>query len=477
MTAASGGRGRRRLAGGVAAAALLSVLAGCGGDSGANAIKTALAEAPHKAPVGASVAFRFPQRGGNRTILYRLPDLDEVAWRFESGPAAIARTVGFASDEDLVYALTVDRQLVALDLTSGRARVIDTSVAIAQIGPEGGTFTVRGDGSIARINRRAVSVLADSFSAPPERLWVGVRSRLVAVVTADSGRRLEAVFGGQPRVRQSIPAGPVAVDDWGDLAAVGTDSGLVVVDPSGQAARRFQPIAGGVRLVGFSPSAHRIYAVTATDSLLELDRFELTTVSALALPGAAGALRMDPMGRYLLIRPAAGDSIWLADAAEWRLTATLPSGWDADVPQVAPDGTILLRRRNRVATFDADSLRTLGETNDPNHDHWLLAAWDPRRPALEVARDTSRTVEEEPVAGQLIYVQVASTSNEAWAADAARNLRRAGMNALVLPPDGPAEPYRVVLGPYPNREAAEEIRSRLQMPSWILLRDTTQHVP
>jgi cell division septation protein DedD len=77
-------------------------------------------------------------------------------------------------------------------------------------------------------------------------------------------------------------------------------------------------------------------------------------------------------------------------------------------------------------------------------------------------------------ASQIIYVQVSSTSNPEWATDLAANLRRAGMQASVLPPETDDEPYRVVLGPYPSREEAEATRRRLNMPSWIFTQDTSQ---
>jgi hypothetical protein len=96
----------------------------------------------------AAVAFRFAPEQGVGIQLYRLPNLARVDWDFEGAGAATIRTVGFAGDEDLVYALTSAAELVTLDLTTGRTRVIDTSVVHATLGPTGTPYLVRADGTI-----------------------------------------------------------------------------------------------------------------------------------------------------------------------------------------------------------------------------------------------------------------------------------------------------------------------------------------
>jgi len=103
-------------------------------------------------------------------------------------------------------------------------------------------------------------------------------------------------------------------------------------------------------------------------------------------------------------------------------------------------------------------------------DRWLPFAWDPRRPALEFAREGAPDEEE---AAEIIYVQVSSTSNRNWAASLADNLVRAGMRASVLDPRTPDEPFRVVLGPFPTREEAEATGRTTGLPFWIFTVDTT----
>jgi hypothetical protein len=94
--------------------------------------------------------------------------------------------------------------------------------------------------------------------------------------------------------------------------------------------------------------------------------------------------------------------------------------------------------------------------------------WDPRRPALELADQATAPP---PTGGEQVYVQVSFSLNEAWAQDNARNLQRAGLSAAVLPPDNPDDGYRVVLGPYPTREAAEDAGRKLGRPFWVFSRE------
>lgn len=435
-----------------------------------NPVKAALAEHRESAEAPKAVVFRFAGERAGDARLYVLPRLDEVAWRFRTPGLAVERMVGFSRDRDEVYLLTMRGELATLDLTTGRARVIDSSVVAAAMGPTGVMHLVRRDGSLGALSYRTVTPWPGRLEPLPEALWGGGSERLVALVETPRERQLVALSAGKPPVTQRIPQGSIAVSSWGDMAVVAVDSGLVVLDPADSTRRRFHPLGDAPDAVAFSPSEHRIYVATADQRLLVLDRASLEPTQRLRLPGRASALRVDPLGRLLLVRPASGDSIWLVDPAETHLLGTLPASWRDDLPAVAPDGSILVVRGQDIGAYAPDSLTVGGRVAAGARDRWLAAAWDPRRPALQLATDTAAAAM--PAApDQTIYVQVSSTANEAWAQDLARNLRAAGMQAGVLPPAATEEPYRVVLGPYPTREAAESIGRKLGRPFWIFTRE------
>ncbi|MBI4502380.1 MAG: hypothetical protein HY700_14620, partial [Gemmatimonadetes bacterium] len=67
----------------------------CGSDASKNPVKAAFAQRP-ASRVAAPVAFRFPQlpASGGGVRVYRLPRLDEAAFRFDAPGLAAARVLG-----------------------------------------------------------------------------------------------------------------------------------------------------------------------------------------------------------------------------------------------------------------------------------------------------------------------------------------------------------------------------------------------
>ena len=227
------------------------------------------------------------------------------------------------------------------------------------------------------------------------------------------------------------------------------------------------------QLLAMSPSGHRIYAVLGDTGLVSLGRFGEGVLVSGALPGRATDMRVDPLGRTILVKAADIDSVWLFDASNMTLRGTIAGSWEDDLPAAGSDGTIIIRNGNRLVAVNHETLEVAATATERQGDRWLIAGWDARRPALEMEVETPTT---EMEAGQIIYVQVSSSGNPAWAEDLAQELRAAGLNATVLPPDSTEERFRVVLGPYPTREEAEDNGRRLGRPFWILTRDTIPQV-
>jgi hypothetical protein len=383
--------------------------------------------------------------------------------------------VGFASDQDLIYLVTDAEELTAFDLTSGRVQVVDTAVAFAVMSPTGVPLVVHRDGAVASVRNRRTVAWKVGVQGAPTAAWGAARNRLLVLVPGDEGgnRNLQLLSDGQTPVFQVIPDGTLSVSPWGDAAAVVANSGVLLVDPVDPGGQRLLRLAATPDLAIFSPSGHRLF-VAADTVLHAVDRYTLDVVERLALPGRVTAAVMGTSGHHLLLRPETGDSLWVVDIVSWTLEEPLAGAWSRDFPLVAPDGTVLVRRGDDVVSVIPDSSSPAGQASDPRGDEWMVTAWDPRRPMLETA---STAASQAPRAGQTVYVQVSSTSNPEWADHLAGNFRRAGMEARILPPDGPDDPYRVVLGPYASREEAEQTGRRLGLPFWIFVRDTARAVP
>jgi hypothetical protein len=221
------------------------------------------------------------------------------------------------------------------------------------------------------------------------------------------------------------------------------------------------------RALVFSPAGHRIYvAKRAGLGLAVIDRYERKEIDGIALPGPAATIRIDPLGRWLLARPAAGDSAWLVDLPVKALHGGVATTWQADLPAVGPDGSVLTRQGTDVVALNPDALQETGRVARGAPDWWLLTTW---RSASSRGAPTPATAAAGDSVGAEgpLYVQVSVSQNQTWSRAAAQQLVSAGLPATVLPPEAPDDGYRVVLGPYPTRAQAEAIGRKLGRPYWI----------
>lgn len=63
---------------------------------------------------------------------------------------------------------------------------------------------------------------------------------------------------------------------------------------------------------------------------------------------------------------------------------------------------------------------------------------------------------------------MSSSQSAEWSRDFAKQLSDAGFPAKVIDPTTPDEGYRVIVGPYGTREAAEETGRKLGRPYFVL---------
>src|SRR5438132_6372019 len=92
------------------------------------------------------------------------------------------------------------------------------------------------------------------------------------------------------------------------------------MDPLGRREAGFVPLADHPRALVFSPSGHRIYVARRTEpGLAAIDRYDREEIDGIALPLPAATIRLDPLGRWLLAKPAAGDSVFVVDLPVKRL--------------------------------------------------------------------------------------------------------------------------------------------------------------
>ena len=418
----------------------------------------------HTIPRTTGVAIRLPAKGG-APQLYRLPRLTLVEGVMRGRLPAIERVIGLDPESEFLFVTTAKHDLLALDLGSGRVDSVAAKIVQAVLGPDGTLYAVDTLRRVISLSRRTRFAWPQPLTALPRDVFGSTDQRLVGVIPQD--RLLVAAADQPPTVRNIAAGGDVAATRWGDLVAVASDSGVTLYDPLGRRDAAFVRLPDQPRALAFSPSGHRIYvARRSVPGLAVIDRYEHKELDGVALPGPVAALRLDPLGRWLLARPTAGDSAWIVDLPIKRHTGVVPTAWQADLPAISPDGMLLYRRGNDVVALRPDSLTEMGRVANGAADLWVLSTWLPRGvPASRVSADAAAT--DTTGAEGPLYVQVSTSQNPDWSERLAQDLTRAGLAARVLPPQQPDDGYRVVLGPYATRAQAEATGRRLGRPFWI----------
>jgi len=414
-----------------------------------------------------AIIIRVPAKGGTPSV-YRLPGLQEMPNVLRGRLPPVASVVGLDPESEMLFVATPKGEVLGYDLESGRVDTVATAVAQAALGPDGTLFTVDTKKRVVSLERRVRFAWPQPLAATPRQLFGASDGRLIAIVTQDQPRVITAASDQPPAVRDLTLSGDVAITRWGELLAVASDSGVTLVDPFARRAPAFVPLADHPRALAFSPAGHRLYVARRTSpGLAVIDRFERKEIDGVALPMPAANLRVDGFGRWLLARPAAGDSVWIVDLPIKRLVGAVPAGWSDDLPDVSPDGALVVRSGADVAALQPDSLKETGRVAGGAADQWVLSTWLPRGSLRALADAAPGVTPAGDTTGGALYVQVSVSQNQDWSTEMAQQLTRAGLAARVLPPAHPDDGYRVVLGPYPTREQAEAIGRKLGRPFWI----------
>jgi SPOR domain len=490
---------------------LLLLLTGCSG-SAADRTGAAASAAPSLGgePLLPSMALRLPARGGAVTA-YLLPALAPVEW-ISSGTATAARSA-VAMDGAGNRLLYRDRRgaITEFDLVASHERAItpagqwlialstDTLFAVSA---RGEVIESEPWGSHPWPNRVAPGVLA---------VYPAIGSRLILI-----HRDSVSIDGREPGASLAVPAptsGVRAASLNGDAVAFATDSGVVVLEERDQWRPWYVALTGSPDDVVFTPSGHQLYVTLRTKSeLAVLDRFLRRERPSIPLPSPAAALRMDPWGRAVLVRPlqpAHGGETWVVGIASRRLLGTVDTPWDTDLPGISQDGALLLREGDAVVARDIHSLDSLGAVAGGASDLWFVGRWKPvspgaaarfearrgdsiasARPAPQVAPppaarrappSPARAAAPTPAPaaappGPAIpsqWIQLAVFQNEVHAHDMAADLTREGHRPIIAQPAAPGEGWRVLLGPFPNRVAADSAARLLGRPYFITGRGPT----
>ncbi len=344
--------------------------------------------ARHDAPSASSstgpdqIILRIPRSGG-AVRAYRYPQLDSVIWTSGTNASAPGRILAFDADAgSLAY---VDKNGVPgrIDLRSGNVAVATRAKLTSVSSSDGWSiYGIAANGSVTRLTPSG-----DWTFAPPKRarLVLPQQDGTLLVLT-DHGTDLGIIRVRPPDTAvtdsASVPDAPrVLHAQVGDRVYFGIDSSLIALRGRNLQVSPALHLGDGVRAVAPTPSGDRLFVATdSSRTLAVVDRYRDQIERSIELPGVVSALRMDPLGRYILARSAKGDSAWVVAVGTARVIGSVATDWRDDLPVVAPDGALLLAQGDDVSIVDGETLRPRSDVRGGARDFWHAIIWNGFRP-------------------------------------------------------------------------------------------------
>jgi cell division septation protein DedD len=328
------------------------------------------------------IILRIPRSGG-AVRAYRYPQLDSAIWTSASSAAAPGRVLAFDADAgSLAY---VDKNGVPgrIDLRSGNVSMATRAKLTSVSSSDGWSiYGIAANGSVTRLTPSG-----DWTFAPPKRarLVLPQQDGTLLVLT-DHATALGVVRVRPPNTdvtdSASVPDAPrILHAQVGDRVYFGIDSSLISLRGRTLQVSPALHLGGGVRAIAPTPSGDRLFIATdSSRTLTVIDRYRDQVEQSIQLPGVVSALRMDPLGRYVLARSAKDDSTWVVAVGTARVIGSVSTEWRDDLPLVAPDGALLLAQGDDVAIVDGETLRPRSGVRGGARDFWHVIIWNGFRP-------------------------------------------------------------------------------------------------
>jgi hypothetical protein len=259
-----------------------------------------------------------------------------------------------------------------------------------------------------------------------------------------------------------------------------------------------------IELLDATPSGDRVFVVTRTGTAIEVvDRYRERLGDRIEIGRNVSDMRMDPLGRYLLVRPEKADSAIVVSLGTNRVIGSLATEWRSDLPLVAPDGAIAAAQGPDVAILNGETLKQTARVKGGAADFWYPFRWTGFRPrdakldqpvefagppvdsmrfadSVAFAHDSTRppVVLPPPVAtpprdtvarrGRGYTVSFAAFPIAEPARELAAKIRVGSENARVATAmNAGTTIYRVILGPYPTSDEADRVGRESRQTYWV----------
>jgi hypothetical protein len=430
---------------------------------------------------------RIPRAGGTLRVL-TYPKLDSVVWSASDPAPAISRVLAFDEEAGLLSFVDAKGVPARVDFRLDNVSIATRTRLTGVTSVDGATiYGLTKDGTLLRSTPSG-----DWTFKPPRPARAALPLVDGSLLLIGAKERSAMVWRMRPpdtKILDSAEVPGAAKADWaqaGDRLYFTVENSLV-----GVRTRDLQPLNvieldGHARAVVATPSGDRLYALADSSKQVDvIDRYREKVSEHIDLPGLAEDLRIDPLGRYLLVHAAENDSAWVVDVGTDHLVGGVRTAWRDDLPFVAPDGAIALAQGNDVVLVDGVKLAEKRRIEKGASDYWYSFAWSGFRPraaeldqpvrfpgadsadsAARAATDSGVVTTTPPppkdstpapvVVAKGWVVSFAALLNEEKARELAATIRVHNETARVqaTPREGQTI-YRVVLGPYPTKDEAE----------------------
>jgi DNA-binding beta-propeller fold protein YncE len=416
-------------------------------------------------------------------------------WSSTSVIDAPGRVLGFDDDGGILAMLDAKSRPVLIDFRGGRIDDEIRSPVSAAVSLDGST--IYGVNSSGHVVRRSPTDSVRFRMAAPARGVFPLRDGSVLVWTGTGSRGvLSRIRPPSSEVVDSlaIPAADLATGTGvGDRLYFASDDHLQAVQTRTLQLSPPLAIGGKITDIALTPSGDRIYVlaeIAGRPTLVFVDRYRWQVSSTLQLEGRPRELRVDPIGRYVLVR-GAKDSVTVIGIAANQIIGSLRSGWRSDLPLVAPDASIATVVGNDVVFVTPEDQRQLARIEGGADELWFSFWWTGFRPraagldapvnfdsAAVVGDSTQIAVSDSvlvpvtdsvPKASAGFTVSFFTLLSEQRAQDEAAAIRVDNETARVETVVRNGVPmYRVILGPYPTCAEAQRVARVAGKPgAWI----------
>ena len=312
--------------------------------------------------------------------------MDTALWTSTGAVPPLARVLAFDEEAGSIAESDSSGAPVRIDLRLARVSR-DAGVRLVALASADG-WAVYGvqDRAVRRLTPEGEAWL-QPVSERPTAVFPAADGSVVIAAASASGTRLWRARPPAHRLADSVslPAASLLVaTPLGDRIYLATDSGLVGVRARDFAPVKRLPVHTPVLAVVPSPSGDRLFVLGGDGTEIEVvDRYHDTIEATIALPRAASALRVDPLGRILLARAATGDSAWVIAVSSARVLRSVQTAWRSDLPAVAPDGALALVQGADVVITDAADARPGRRAAGGAKDLWYFLLWNGFRPRAQ----------------------------------------------------------------------------------------------